>query len=93
MIAGFDTCGSFEDAGEEAALGVLVSQVDNLAEPVVENVWEVVPLDDLLEFALVDRVEKAEAALFSVDQAHLVVPPFVVGILVQLVVALVGQVD
>lgn len=45
---------SFKDSGEEAIFELLVPQIDHLAETFPENVWEVVPFDDLQVLTLVD---------------------------------------
>ena len=70
-----------------------MAEIDDLAEPLGENVREIVPFDDLPFLALVDYVEEIETAFASVNHADLVVAPFVVGVFVEGIGLFIEHVD
>ena len=70
-----------------------MAEIYDLAEPLRENVREIVPFDDLPFLALADYVEEIETAFASVNHADLVVAPFVVCVFVEGIGLFVEHVD
>ena len=70
-----------------------MAEIDDLAEPLCENVREIVPFDNLLVLAFVDYVEEIETALPSINHADLVVAPFVVCVFVEGIGLFIEHVD
>ena len=71
---------------------LFVSQIDNLAETISEDIREVVPLDNLPILAFIHDEQEVKAAFTTIDHADFIVSPLVVCVFIHGVTALVQDV-